>query len=157
MITLFLIIYFQEILYPLYFIAILILVKAFNKGTEKPRITDFPTYSMTNAKFLDRNFFNGKYILISPDLSVSHSMANETIKVFEKMGNITSGQGPSLMYFTDKTAMDDYYDAYTDNVAAGIIFEYSGGDNYSYALRFPSNKVPGTGSWTSVAGKLTCI
>ncbi|CAG2245460.1 ABCA5 [Mytilus edulis] len=143
----------QEILYPLYFIAILILVKAFNKGTEKPRITDFPTYSMTNAKFLDRNFFNGKYILISPDTSVSHSMANETIKVFEKMGNITSGQGPSLMYFTDKTAMDDYYDAYTDNVAAGIIFEYSGGDNYSYALRFPSNKVPGTGSWTSVAGQ----
>ncbi|XP_076072509.1 cholesterol transporter ABCA5-like isoform X3 [Mytilus galloprovincialis] len=143
----------QEILYPLYFIAILILVKAFNKGTEKPRITDFPTYSMTNAKFLDRNFFNGKYILISPDTSNSHSMANETIKVFKEMGNITSGQGPSLMYFTDKTAMDDYYDAYTDNVAAGIIFEYSGGDNYSYALRFPSNKVPGTGSWTSVAGQ----
>ncbi|XP_052071542.1 cholesterol transporter ABCA5-like [Mytilus californianus] len=143
----------QEILYPLYFIAILILIKAFNKGTEKPRISDFPAYSMTNAKFLERNFFNGKYILISPDTSTSHSMANETIKVFEEMGNITSGQGPSLMYFTDKTAMDDYYEANTDNVAAGIIFEYSGGDNYSYALRFPSTKVPGTGSWTSSAGQ----
>lgn len=140
-------------LYPIYFIGILILIKVFNTGTEKPRISDFPEYHITNSGFTS-NFknFTGKAILISPDSLYYQSLANDTLTAFRDIIGITGNGGPSLLYFADKTAMDNHYLSNSDSIAAGIIFGYSGGNNFSYALRLPSTSIPGTNSWTSTSG-----
>ena len=130
------------------------MIKVFNKGTEEPRIADFPSYSITNGGFVSHlNNFTGRYILVSPDNAEYRSLANNSLEVFNQIMGISSGRGPSLKFLTDRTEMDAYYLVNENQIAAGIIFEYSGGDNRSYALRFPTDSVPGTDSWFSSSSK----
>ena len=130
------------------------MIKVFNKGTEEPRIADFPSYSITNGGFVSHlNNFTGRYILVSPDTAEYRSLANNSLKVFNQIMGISSGGGPSLKFLTNRTEMDAYYQVNENQIAAGIIFEYSGGDNRSYALRFPTDSVPGTDSWFSSSSK----
>lgn len=130
------------------------MIKVFNTGKEVPRIASFPEYHITNGGFTS-NFhnFTGKSILIAPDSLYYRSLANDTLATFRDIMGISGNGGPSLLFLPDRNAMDEYYLANYDKVSAGIIFAYSGGNNFSYALRLPSTSIPGTTTWTSSSSK----
>ncbi|XP_059141173.1 ABC transporter A family member 10-like [Physella acuta] len=127
---------FQEFFYPVYFVAILAIVKRAIKPDVKPAMT-FPVNNLTDLRF--NNAFNLKHdIYVVPN----------TAQLKNWMADIVTQLPGNLSYqmFATVEEAETAYRHNSSSVLAGIIFSYKN-NKYSYALRVgyhPANTVCNT-------------
>ncbi|XP_053381131.1 cholesterol transporter ABCA5-like [Mercenaria mercenaria] len=129
---------FQEILMPIYFIAILAMIKSFVKPKTYPEINSFPVYSLNDTKTLGS--FGGK-ILVTPNTSHSHKVLDETTDILH---SILKNSVFNVLYFDNEDEAVQAYKMSPQNVAAGVILHYDSTKshtNLSYAIRVPYSDI----------------
>ncbi|KAH9494885.1 ATP-binding cassette sub- A member 5 [Bulinus truncatus] len=122
---------FQELFFPVYFVAILAIIKITTKPEKQPAMS-FPVNSITD---FERYSLVGRTIYVSPNTS----------EVKSRMQAILSGLPSSINYelFATPEEAEIKYKLNSSQVAAGIIFNYGQNPN-SYAIRMNYNSIPGT-------------
>ncbi|KAL4239790.1 ATP-binding cassette sub- A member 5 [Mactra antiquata] len=132
---------FQELLMPIYFIAILAMIKSLVKPQTFPEIPHFPTYSLHSSNFTS---LSGK-LLVTPDTQFSHNVMKNVLK---KLNSIYPQLYVSIEYYTSEDGILRAYQASSGGtVLAGVILNYkNASDNLSYALRFPFSNIASSDS-----------
>ncbi|KAI8794117.1 ATP-binding cassette sub-family A member 5 isoform X1 [Biomphalaria glabrata] len=122
---------FQELLFPVYFVILLVFVKNSMKQEKQPAMS-FPAINISS--FLSYSLLGG-YIYVSPNTS----------QVKNRMDAILAELQRPISYemFSSSKAAEAKYKSNTSRVAAGIIFDYDQNSN-SYAIRMNSIYVPDT-------------
>uniref|UniRef100_A0A2C9L655 ABC-2 type transporter transmembrane domain-containing protein n=1 Tax=Biomphalaria glabrata TaxID=6526 RepID=A0A2C9L655_BIOGL len=122
---------FQELLFPVYFVILLVFVKNSMKQEKQPAMS-FPAINISS--FLSYSLLGG-YIYVSPNTS----------QVKNRMDAILAELQRPIFYemFSSSKAAEAKYKSNTSRVAAGIIFDYDQNSN-SYAIRMNSIYVPDT-------------
>uniref|UniRef100_A0A2C9L5H4 ABC transporter domain-containing protein n=2 Tax=Biomphalaria glabrata TaxID=6526 RepID=A0A2C9L5H4_BIOGL len=122
---------FQELFFPIYFVAILAVIKITTKPEKQPAMS-FPANNMSS--FLSYSLI-GHVVYVSPN----------TTQVKNRMVAIVAELKLSISYemFSSSEAAEAKYKSNTSRVAAGIIFDYEQNPN-SYAIRMNYNFIPGT-------------
>ncbi|KAJ8299359.1 hypothetical protein KUTeg_023419 [Tegillarca granosa] len=133
----------QELFFPIYFIAILAMIKAFIPKNEKPAIKNIPSYSIYNNSVFNFNLSNT--VLVTPDTNDIQNLAAKTMTIFGELGSLN--YIPPLKFFQNEAQMVDYEAANPKTVSAGIVFQYTAGNNLSYAIRMGKKKVPNTNNY----------
>ncbi|XP_059141166.1 ABC-type organic anion transporter ABCA8B-like isoform X1 [Physella acuta] len=124
---------FQEFFYPVYFVAILAIVKIATKPDVKPAMT-FPVNNLSDLWF--NYVFHLKHdIYVVP----------KTAEVKNWMDDIVNQLSGSLRYqmFATVEEAETAFRHNSSSVLAGIIFNYKN-NKYSYALRVGYHDIPGT-------------
>ena len=133
---------------PLYFIAILVVIKISVKPEENPQLTGMPE----NSLYADRLFkiSDDIRLIVAPDDSYIKDIMTEAAAVFKEVTNMTSA--PSIQYFSNRSDAENSFTQNSSSVWAGIVFnfannasvDYSGGGNLSYAIRKPKPDIADT-------------
>ena len=126
--------YFQEIISPLYFVAILAIIRATTKIDPVAAVSQYPTY---NIQDLRASFsIDGKTVSVSPDTNNVRTIINNTVEVLQGLTGSTSY--PSIQYYADTSAMGSV------SSGLGIVFQFDGSSTMNYALRMPYDSMPDT-------------
>lgn len=139
----------QEIIMPLYFIAILIIIKISVKPEENPRLTDMPENSVYAPRLLSLSKKDIR-LLIAPDDLYIQDLMTEVNTIFQTATNLTSP--PTLQYFKNRSEAENSFIQNSTSVWAGIVFsfannaslDYTGGGNLTYAIRKGRADIPNT-------------
>lgn len=135
---------------PIYFIAILAVVRITSTRDALPQFGNFPNYSLYDSQFLDS--IDGKRLLVSPDTAdVKRLMLDVKQFILDKTNKTVD-----VEYFTNSTDAENEYKSNSSEVLAGIIFSYNNGSNLSYALRFADGVLPSTGYDSLYTGQGGC-
>ncbi|XP_052816309.1 cholesterol transporter ABCA5-like isoform X2 [Mya arenaria] len=131
---------FWEFFSPVMYVAILAAIKGTIVQDPLPQFGGFPDYNIQNETFV--NSFLGetgtKRLLVTPDdLNVQAIMTE-----FSSIFNATYGRKLNIEYFQTKTDAENEFLNNSTSVLAGIIFNYGGRGNMSYALRYAKDSVP---------------
>ncbi|XP_062612170.1 cholesterol transporter ABCA5-like [Saccostrea cucullata] len=131
----------QEILSPIYFVAILAMTKAFLPLDPKPAITNIPLVHPENFSVKS----TGK-ILVCPDTTYTRTIAADAASIFQQLLSLNST--PTLEYYPDDVAMVAAFKANYSGISGftGLQFMYNNGSNLSYAIRMPINDIVDTKS-----------
>ncbi|XP_033748206.1 ATP-binding cassette sub-family A member 5-like isoform X2 [Pecten maximus] len=134
-----------EILYPIYFGAILSVIKLTTKTDTLSSIPFMNARTLDNNTLQNADSFLGKNILVAPDTAEIRTIASDSVTILQQMLNMPSP--PTLVYYSDQNAMDTAYQADSSNISVGLIFYYDGKTNSSYAIRTPHDNAADTTSW----------
>ncbi|KAK6171363.1 hypothetical protein SNE40_019569 [Patella caerulea] len=130
----------QEIFFPIYFVAILAMIKALSKPSTKPAINRFPVNSLNDSTFQ----FNAttKKILVSPN----------TTDIQTIMTHVSSLLG-SVQYemYGDMKTIEDIYRNNSKEIGAGLVFNYQGGNIMDYAIRMDYSDASTDGKWLALS------
>ncbi|XP_060574789.1 cholesterol transporter ABCA5-like isoform X2 [Ruditapes philippinarum] len=124
----------QEILMPIYFIAILAMIKYFVKPKTWPEIQNFPPYHLNDTKTFSTISGN---ILVSPDSSQSHRVMKEAADILK---DIYRDSVFNVVFYNNTEDSTKAYKASPKNVVAGIILNFDvtkPTDDLNYAIRMP--------------------
>ncbi|XP_060080116.1 cholesterol transporter ABCA5-like [Ylistrum balloti] len=135
----------MELFYPIYFAAILSVIKLTTKTDTLSSISFMKARTLDNNTLQYPDTFQGKNILVSPDTAEIRTIANDSVAILQQMLNLPSL--PTLLYYSDQNSMDTAYTAHSSNISAGLLFYYDGKTNTSYAIRTPHDNAADTTSW----------
>ncbi|XP_041352800.1 cholesterol transporter ABCA5-like [Gigantopelta aegis] len=121
----------QEILFPVYFVLILAMIKIITKSHTFPAIK-FYRNSLSNSRF---HFNTSKKLLVSPDSAYVQTLMSVISSILENV---------QYENFSSLTEAEDRYKADPTDVAAGIVFNFTGTET-SYAIRMPYGSLPSVG------------
>ncbi|KAK3761343.1 hypothetical protein RRG08_060913 [Elysia crispata] len=127
----------QELIFPVYFVAILAMIKLLTKPQTKPSI-EFPS-NLLNSSAFGQPFNAGKEILAAPDSAQYNQWMKEVVQQLPGP--------PTYRMFNSSAAAEAYYvdskDTTKENIVAGVVFSYSNDPN-AYAIRIKPGSLPGT-------------
>ena len=146
---------------PLYFIAILVVIKLSVKPEENPQLTGMPE----NSLYAERLFSvskNDLRLLVAPDDSYIQDLMTEAVAVFQAATNMTTA--PSIQYFQNRSEAENSFSQNSTSVWAGILFnfannaslDYLGGGNLTYAIRKPKSDIPDTATSNLYTSQGSC-
>ena len=138
---------------PIYFIAILTVVKISVKPEENPQLSNMPEnllYSETFKK-VDPSSLNKERILVAPDDAHVQDIMTEAALVLQEIYGANS-TSPTLQFFKNRSEAEASFSTNNSNILAGVVFgfannmstDYSGGGNLTYAIRYPKSDIPST-------------
>ena len=133
----------QELLYPIYMVGILAMIRALVRPQQYPPIDNFPKLSLDNAT----TSINRTHVLLySPN-----NTAN-IYKIIQQVNHMLDLENPPIG-FLNESDMDLYYTTgfNSQGIIAGIIFNSYQSDNVSYTIRMADNAVPSTTLRTSTS------
>ncbi|BFZ21348.1 hypothetical protein BsWGS_24386 [Bradybaena similaris] len=128
----------QELLYPVYFIGILAMIRALTKPETKAAMM-FPTFSLNDNVF-KIPFNENMSVLAVPDTPQVKSSIESVVAQLPGP--------PRYNLFTTTEAAEAEYAVNHTNIAAGVIFNFDGGP-HSYAIRMNYDSVPKTTGYNS--------
>ena len=145
---------------PLYFIAILVVIKISVKPDENPQLTGMPENSLYANKLFSVS--NDIRLIVAPDDSYIQDLMTEAAAVFKEATNMTSA--PTIQYFNNRSEAENAWTQNSSSVWAGILFnfannaslDYSGGGNLSYAIRKGKSDIPDTATSNLYTGQGSC-
>ena len=138
---------------PIYFIAILAMIKYFVKPKTFPEIQNFPPYHLNDTQTFGPVSGN---ILVTPDSSYSHKVMDEVTKILKDTYR------NSMFNVTFSDSMEESVKAYKaspDNVLAGLVLDYSlvkPTSNLSYAIRMPFSDIASSNPSTLYMDQSQC-
>ena len=126
----------QELLYPIYLISILAIIRAFIKPRQYPLITDFPSLSLDNVTLKVNQTYT---LLYAP---------NDHMDIAKLINNTNQMLGlihPPIGFAND-SEIERYYTTNSNHrhVYAGVIFHNFTISNISYTIRMTDSLVPST-------------
>lgn len=124
---------------PIYFIAILAMIKHFVKPQTFPEIQYFRSYSLHATNF---STVSGT-LLVTPNSSYAHTVMQDVLKT---INSVYPQQQINVEYFTNEKSLLEAYQTSTDKIFAGVILNYKSNNNLSYALRFPFSDIASSDS-----------
>ncbi|CAL1534216.1 unnamed protein product [Lymnaea stagnalis] len=130
---------FQELFFPIYFVAILAMVKEITKPENKPAMK-FPANDIKNFNY---DLYGGS-VYVAPN-------TNQTQQLMEDVVRQLSSYGISYTMFPTQEEAEAQYKQNSSGIAAGVIFNYMGDPN-AYAIRVGYHLVPGTKTFFSYDG-----
>ncbi|KAL5018611.1 hypothetical protein ScPMuIL_004333 [Solemya velum] len=102
----------QELLMPIYYVAILAMIKALVKPTTYPAINSLPSYSLFNKTFNNQDY--SKRILVAPDTAHFQDVSMVTGQILQELYNLSAA--PLFQFFSDAKAAEDAFKQEADNV-----------------------------------------
>ena len=133
---------------PVYFIAILALIRGLTTPKVQPRITDTKIYQLNDTRF-DIN--TSKILYITPDSAAFQNVADQ---LAQKLGLTSS---PAYKLFATPEAAERSYKTHHSEVLAGIDFAGTSLQDRNYTLRLPSESIVSTRSDYTGLGKSIVI
>ena len=135
---------------PIYFIAILAVIKITTKSDELPRLGDMPENSIYSSDFFSKDTIQGR-VLVAPNNIYIKEVMNDAATILQDVLNLTSA--PMMQYFSNRSEAEASFSSNYSGVLAGVVFQfdnnvttdYEGGGNLSYAIRVKQDQIPGTG------------
>lgn len=125
----------QELLYPIYMVGILAMIRAFVRPQEFPVITDYPQLQLDNITTnLKRS---NQTIIYAPSNNV------DIVNIMNKVGSILSLDTPPLGFINGSLAEAHYRNgSNSQDIFAAVIFDSYTTANTSYIIRMPDGFLP---------------
>lgn len=126
----------QELLYPIYMVGILAMIRALVRPQQYPPIKHFPQLSLDNVT----TSINQSHVLLySPNNNA------EIDKIVQQVSDMLDLENPPLG-FLNVSDMEQYYRIgfNSQGVIAGVIFDSYQSSNVSYTIRMADKLIPST-------------
>ena len=125
----------QELLYPIYMVGILAMIRAFVRPQEFPVIRSFPQLELDDIK--TRLSINDSTIIYAPSDNA------DVVRVMNKTQSLLGLVNPPLGFINGSVAEDYYKNASkSQNIFAAVIFDSFSTANTSYTIRMPDGLLP---------------